>query len=155
MQYEGPIAGIATDAERILRTLPKWFGIEESLQEYVRDTETFPTFVARVGSRIIGFLTVREHFPRAWEVHCLAVEVTSRNQGVGRGLHAHVEKWLAARGVRFLQAKTIAASSPSVEYAETRAFYVALGYEPLEEFPLLWEPRLPVLQLVKELANAA
>jgi GNAT superfamily N-acetyltransferase len=85
----------------------------------------------------------------------LALEAQSRNGGIGQALHAHVEHWLAQQGVHFLQVKTIAASSPSKEYAETRAFYLAIGYEPLEEFPLLWEPRLPVLQLVKALPNAA
>lgn len=155
MQFKGPLTGVAQDAERVLRTLPMWFGIEESLQEYVQDTERLPTFVARDGQTVVGFITLREHFPTTWEVHCLAIEAKARNQGVGRSLHAYVERWLANKGVRFLQVKTISASSPSKEYAETRAFYLAIGYEPLEEFPLLWEPRLPVLQLVKALENAA
>jgi GNAT superfamily N-acetyltransferase len=155
MRFEGPHTGVAKDAERILRTLPMWFGIEEALQEYVQDTERLPTFVARDGQAIVGFLTVREHFPTAWEVHCLAVEAQTRNHGVGRSLHAHVESWLARKGVRYLQVKTISASSPSKEYAQTRAFYLAIGYQPLEEFPLLWAPRLPVLQLVKALPSLA
>jgi GNAT superfamily N-acetyltransferase len=132
-----------------------WFGIEEALQEYVQDTERLPTFVARDGQAIVGFLTVREHFPTAWEVHCLAVEAQTRNRGVGGLLHAHVESWLARKGVRYLQVKTISASSPSKEYAQTRSFYLAIGYQPLEEFPLLWAPRLPVLQLVKALPSLA
>ena len=155
MRFEGPLTGVAEDAERILRSLPMWFGIEEPLKEYVRDTERFPTFVARDGPTIVGFITVREHFPAAWEVHCLAMEAKARGRGAGRSLHAHAESWLARKGVRYLQVKTISASSPSKEYAETRAFYLAIGYQPLEEFPLLWEPRLPVLQLVKALAVAA
>jgi GNAT superfamily N-acetyltransferase len=155
MKFEGPLTGVAQDAERVLRTLPMWFGIEQSLQEYVRDTERLPTFVARDSEGIVGFITLREHFPTTWEVHCFAVEAKARSQGVGRSLHAHIEGWLANKGVHFLQVKTIAAPSPSKEYAQTRAFYLAIGYEPLEEFPLLWEPGLPVLQLVKALANAA
>ena len=106
-------------------------------------------------AKTIGFLTLREHFPTAWEVHCLAVDARVRNRGVGRHLHAFAEHWLARQGVRFLQVKTLSASSPSKEYAETRAFYLAVGYQPLEEFPLLWGPGLPVLQLVKHIANAA
>ena len=153
MQFEGPLKGVAQDAERILRTLPMWFGIETALQEYVQDTEHLPTFVARDGQLIVGFVTVREHFPFAWEVHCIAMAAQARNRGIGRSLHAHVESWLARKGARYLQVKTISASSPSKEYAQTRAFYLAIGYEPLEEFPLLWAPRLPVLQLVKTLTS--
>jgi GNAT superfamily N-acetyltransferase len=151
MKLEGPVSGVSQEAERILRTLPRWFGIESSLLEYVHDTERFPTFVAREDARVVAFITVREHFAETWEVHCLAVQAESRQHGIGKALHRHVEQWLARRGVRFVQVKTIAASSPSPEYAQTRAFYAAIGYVPLEVFPLLWEPRLPVLQLIKAL----
>ena len=133
-----------------MRTLPRWFGIEESLLEYVADSERFPTFIAQEVEPI-AFLTVREHFPESWEVHCLAVQASHRGQGVGRKLHEYVESWLQAKGARLLQVKTLAASHPSPEYAQTRNFYSSLGYSPLEEFPTLWGPSLPVLQLVKSL----
>jgi GNAT superfamily N-acetyltransferase len=155
MEVEGPSEGVASECERVLRTLPLWFGIEASLLEYVHDTQQFPTFVARAAGEVIGFVTVREHFREAWEVHCIAVAAQVRNQGVGRALQAHVERWLAARGVRFLQVKTLADSHPSAEYAETRRFYASVGYVPLEVFPTLWGPRLPVLQLIKALSDSA
>jgi GNAT superfamily N-acetyltransferase len=151
---EGPITGVSAECERILRTLPGWFGIESSTLQYVRDTETHPTFVARSEQRIRAFLTLREHFPEAWEVHCIAVEAAARRQGFGRELHRHVEQWLSGRGARVLQVKTMAESSKSAEYAETRRFYTGIGYVPLEEFPELWGPRLPVLQLVKLLGGS-
>lgn len=88
MDVEGPLAGIASEAERILRTLPDWFG---------------------------------------------------------------VERWLAQRGVRFLQVKSIVASSSSAAYRETRAFHAGIGYAPLEVFPRLWRPEHPALLLVKAL----
>jgi len=150
VDIEGPIAGVADQCERVLRTLPLWFGIESSLMEYVRDTERFPTFVARKGD-VVGFVTIRQHFPDAWEVNCIAVAAHVRNQGVGRSLHTYVEEWLLAKSVRLLQVKTLADSHPSAEYAETRRFYAAIGYVALEVFPNLWGPRLPVLQLVKKL----
>lgn len=153
MRFHGPEPRIAADAERILRSLPQWFGIEDSLQEYVRDSEAMPTFAASDDDGIVGFLTAKEHFPGAWEVHCLAVHAAWRNRGVGRGLHLHVEQWLAARGVRMLQVKTLGPSRASAAYDQTRGFYTALGYQPLEEFPLLWGPGLPVLQLVKMLSG--
>ena len=142
---------VALECERILRTLPRWFGIEESLLEYARDSERFPTFLASSGNKPVAFLTVREHFAESWEVHCIAVEASARGHGIGRKLHAHVEAWLLAQGVRLLQAKTLAPSHRSPEYAETREFYACLGYTQLEVFPTLWGASLPVLQLVKVL----
>jgi GNAT superfamily N-acetyltransferase len=154
VDIEGPVVGVAAQCEQVLRTLPLWFGIESSLLDYVRDTERFPTFVARLGGEIVAFATVREHFAEAWELHCIAVAAPARNQGVGRALHAEVERRLAAQGVRVLQVKTLADSHPSPEYAETRRFYARTGYLPLEVFPTLWGPRLPVLQLVKTLCES-
>jgi GNAT superfamily N-acetyltransferase len=99
----------------------------------------------------VAFLTVREHFVESWEVHCLAVHAERRRGGIGRALHDHVERWLSQRGVRFLQVKTIAASSSSAAYGDTRAFYAGIGYAPLEVFPQLWRPEHPALLLVKAL----
>ena len=47
--------------------------------------------------------------------------------------------------------KTVAATSASREYAETRKFYEAKGFTPLEVFPTLWDPWNPALQLFKVL----
>jgi GNAT superfamily N-acetyltransferase len=153
MQLTGPSISAASHSERILRSLPRWFGIEESLQDYVADTERFPTFLA-VAHEPVAFITVREHFTQSWEVHCIAVEASYRGTDIGRALHEHVAAWLVARGCHLLQVKTLAASHPSTEYAQTRGFYERLGYTPLEVFPLLWGPHLPVLQLVKQLGHS-
>lgn len=151
MTIEGPETGVTVECEAVLRTLPMWFGIEASLLEYARNTERLPTFVAREDGGLTAFLTLQQHFPEAWEVHCIAVRASHRRSGLGRALHTHAERWLLARGARVLQVKTMAESCPSAEYAETRRFYAAIGYVPLETFPELWGPRLPVLQLVKML----
>lgn len=155
MQIEGPASGIQEACEVVLRTLPKWFGIEASLVQYARDTVTLPTFVVRDARDVVGFLTLRQHFRDAWEVHCIALRASHRGRGIGRALHEHVERWLVERGARVLQVKTMAESNSSPEYAETRRFYAAIGYTALEVFPELWGPRLPVLQLVKALPAPA
>ena len=69
--------------------------------------------------------------------------------GIGRTMLKHVEASLARAGVEFLQVKTLSATHPDEGYEKTRAFYVAYGFRPLEEFPDLWGPENPALQLVK------
>lgn len=134
--------------------MPRWFGIESALRQYAQDTQKLPTFWAAERGLAIAFMTLRQHFRASWEVHCMAVQADARARGVGRQLHRHVEHWLLAQGARHLQVKTVAAVHPSPEYAETRSFYKALGYEELEVFPDLWRPGLPVLQLIKALNGA-
>jgi GNAT superfamily N-acetyltransferase len=128
-----------------------WFGIERALQMYVEDSTKLPTFALEDNGQLIAFLSLREHFPIAFEVHCMAVAASARGRGLGSQLLAHAEAWLAGRGVEYLQVKTVAATSPSPEYAETRKFYEAKGFTPLEIFPELWDPWNPALQLIKRL----
>jgi GNAT superfamily N-acetyltransferase len=151
MEMIGPSVDRTTDCEAILRSLPQWFGIERALLMYARDSSTMPTFALQDGSELMGFLTLREHFPEAWEVHCIAVRAASRRQGHGSQLLAHAEAWLVKRGVRFLQVKTVAATSTSKEYAETREFYRHRGFTPIEVFPTLWDAHNPALQSIKML----
>ena len=155
MNIDGPLTGIEDKCERVLRTLPDWFGIEESLLEYANATSHMPTFVIRQEEEIIGFLSLKEHFQKSWEVNCIAVDFGYRGQGLGRKLHQRAEFWLGSKGATTLQVKTLASSHPSKAYAQTRKFYCSLGYQPIEEFPNLWGAHLPVLQLVKVLASAA
>jgi hypothetical protein len=68
---------------------------------------------------------------------------------VGRLMVRHVEQRLGAAGVEFLQVKTLSASRPDAGYERTRAFWLACGFRPLEEFPTLWDPANPALQLIK------
>ena len=151
MQIIGPNLQRPEECEAVLRTLPKWFGIEQALLMYVDDSTRMPTFALEDDQRIVGFLTLKEHFPAAWEIHCIAVAADARGKGLGSTLLAHAEAWLCARGVEYLQVKTIAATSPSPEYAQTRKFYEARGFRSLEIFPQLWHPRNPALQCIKRL----
>jgi GNAT superfamily N-acetyltransferase len=153
MNIVGPSLDRPQECEAVLRTLPMWFGIERATLMYVQDTTKMPTFAVEKEQRLIAFLTLREHFPRAWEVHCMAVAAHARGKGYGSKLLAHAEAWLAARSVEFLQVKTVAATSQSREYAETRKFYEARGFTALEVFPELWDPRNPALQCIKRLRS--
>ena len=81
----------------------------------------------------------------------MAVHADCRGSGLGTSLIEHSQAWLRRQGARFLQVKTVASTSASAEYAETRKFYEAMGFTPLEVFPELWDPWNPALQMVKSL----
>jgi GNAT superfamily N-acetyltransferase len=144
---------VESGCELVLRSLPRWFGQEEALLEYVRNTSRLPTFISTEANAINGFATLQQHFPQSFEVICVAVHAAVRGSGVGRGLLESASAWARAEGGQFLQVKTIAATHPSTEYAETRAFYERVGFVPLEVFPTLWSAKHPCLQLVKHLHN--
>lgn len=153
MDIVGPGLDRVAECEEILRTLPEWFGIEHALLMYARDTARMPTFALSDGTQLAGFLTLREHFPEAWDIHCVAVRADARGRGHGSRLLAHAQAWLVGRGARFLQVKTVAATAPGEAYAQTREFYRRRGFTPIEVFPTLWDPHNPALQLIKVLGQ--
>jgi hypothetical protein len=42
-------------AEQVMRALPEWFGLEESLLEYVQAATRLPTLIASEGSLSVAF----------------------------------------------------------------------------------------------------
>lgn len=135
----------------ILGELPTWFGIPEANADYAATAGAKGSLVASDGSHPVGITTVVRHFPSAAEVHLMAVRPAWHRRGVGAAMIRRIEADLATGGVRFLQVKTLSPAHPDPGYALTRAFYLALGFEPLEEFADLWGPHNPALQLVKSL----
>jgi ribosomal protein S18 acetylase RimI-like enzyme len=139
--------GMTARCESILASLPEWFGAFNEV--YIRDLAHLHTFVAQRDDSLAGFLTLREHYPEAWEIHCLAVERSSHRRGIGRRLVRHSEEWLRARSVTVLHVKTVAPSRSDPFYARTLEFYCALGFHRVFETTAIWGPDSPCLVLVK------
>lgn len=158
----GPEHGLGTIVDDILRGLPDWFGIEESIVNYVKEVDHLPIFLAvdrgvlesgepLFSDDVFGFISIKEHFPHAAEVHLIAVLEAFHRAGLGRELLRAAEQWLRSRGVKFLQVKTLSPTRECEHYARTRKFYEAMGFIALEEFPTLWGERNPCLMMVKGL----
>lgn len=142
----------AAACRRIFETIPEWFGIAESNEKYLRELAELPSFVALSAHEVVGFVSLRRHFPESAELEVLAVRRDLHRAGCGRGLVEHCERWLRERGVSWLHVKTLAPSDPDPGYRATRAFYGALGFAPLFETEL-WGPENPTVVLVKTLVE--
>ncbi|MBT5774055.1 MAG: GNAT family N-acetyltransferase [Dehalococcoidia bacterium] len=151
IEAEGPLLGQSVVCAPILEGLPEWFGIAEANAQYVRDIEVLPTFIARDGGEVVGFLTVKRHYPESAEVLVMGVRADRHRGGAGRALVEASEVWLRREGVTFLQVKTRGPSTPDPQYERTRAFYRAVGFVPLEEMLTLWSEDDAALVLVKTL----
>jgi GNAT superfamily N-acetyltransferase len=144
------VEGDAGDVCRvILDLLPSWFGIPEANDAYVHTAATHPSVIASINGDDVGITTVKHHSPYAAEVYLMAVKPSFHRAGIGTAMLRHLEDTLAARGIEFLQVKTLSGARPDRDYDKTRAFYLAYGFRPLEEFPTLWDPSNPALQLIK------
>ena len=134
-------------------TLPTWFGIPAAVEHYIAEADRSPTIIASLGDEDVGLLTLVRHSPYAAEVYVMAVLPEFHRRGIGGALLEHAEDVLAAEGIEFLQVKTLAPSKPDERYDKTRAFYQANGFRALEEFPDLWDPGNPALQMIKAIPS--
>lgn len=150
IEVKRSMLGQASLCEPILRALPDWFGIHEAIAQYVRDIEKLPTLLAFSEGRVVGFLSLKQHNEYSAEIYVMAVHPKFHRLGVGRVLVDSAEAQLRQQAVEYLQVKTLGTDHPDKNYAQTRAFYLSIGFKPLEEFVDLWKGN-PCLQMVKRL----
>jgi ribosomal protein S18 acetylase RimI-like enzyme len=147
----GPLLGTSVVCTAIMRTLPEWFGIEESILQYSTDIEHQPTFLINTSDNVAGFLSLKQHNPFSAEIHVMGIRPEFQRHGYGRSLLDATQEWLRQQEVEYLQVKTLGPSNNDPNYAKTREFYLAMGFRPLEELPQIWDEHNPCLILVKKL----
>ncbi|MGI9036466.1 MAG: GNAT family N-acetyltransferase [Pyrinomonadaceae bacterium] len=125
-----------------------WFGIEESILEYERNLANFDGYVAEIETIIVGFAALKRYGGYAIEIDVIGVKPELRRKGIGKKLLAHVESNAVNSLTKFLHTKTLAPSNPDPNYAETRAFWEANGYIPMDAHKL-WGPENPCQVMVK------
>lgn len=114
-------SGAGETCRQILKTLPEWFGIPESVEDYIQVADRSPTVIASLGSTEVGLLTLVQHTTYSAEIFVMAVLPRLHRQGVGQALVRYAESMLAPDGVIFLQVKTLGPSKPDAGYKKTDA----------------------------------
>jgi len=147
----GPHLGKADVCLPILQALPEWFGIPASVAQYASEIDCLPTFLATSPQQVIGFVTLKQHYPVSAEVYVMGIQPGAHRQGVGRALMQAAQDWLKTQAVEYLQVKTLGPSNRDLHYARTRDFYEAMGFKPLEEFRQIWDEHNPCLVMIKRL----
>jgi GNAT superfamily N-acetyltransferase len=130
--------------------LPDWFGNEEGIQQCADAVRTQRGLVAEQAARVVGFLTYTAAEEEA-EIMWIAVAADHRGSGIGSKLIDALAGRLRAGGVGRLMVKTLSdREDPGPEYAQTRAFYLAMGFVPEAELDI-WGPENPAQLLAKVL----
>jgi GNAT superfamily N-acetyltransferase len=139
--------------DSILRVLPNWFGIEESIVDYVRQVKTLPFVAAYENDTAIGFAALKPHTQYASEICVMGVLSEHHRRGIGKQLITACEQICRENEVEFLTVKTLADLRESKSYEKTRLFYLAQGFKPIEVFPTLWDETNPCLLMIKAVAK--
>ena len=134
---------------RILADLPEWFGVPESVEDYIRDVREMPFLAAMSSGEAVAFLALCEHNPHTAEVWVMGVMQEYHRQGLGRELILEAEALCRDAGRSFLTVKTRDDGGVYEPYARTLAFYRAAGFLPLQMLEGYWDEDNPCLMLAK------
>lgn len=78
---------VPEDVDRLLATVPEWFGQPDSNAEYVEDSRTLETWTVRdENGRVRGVTLVARHFPHVAEIHLIVVDRSAHGSGVGTAM---------------------------------------------------------------------
>lgn len=139
--------------EAVLRQLPEWFGIEESLMEYVDGSKATDFYAAYDSDKLVGFISIKTNNVYTSEIYIIGILKEYHGNGIGKSLLDMAENQLTQKKVKFLMVKTLGESHPDKNYKETRMFYKKVGFYPLEEIKEIWGKENPCLIMVKNLVK--
>ena len=138
-------------AREVLNDLPEWFGIPESTEEYINDSQEKPFLASFYKDELVGFIVLGASSPDCEEIFVMGVKKKFHHHGAGRELNNAYEDLAKSLGYTYTQVKTVQ-SGHYDEYDITNKFYKAVGYKELEVFPDLWDESNPCQIYVKYLA---
>ena len=140
----------AENCDAILAGLPDWFGDPKGIRECAEAVRSQKGYVATDDDGApAGFLTWVSRSDTA-EITWMAVRSDQHHRGIGRALIDALIARLRVESVRSLLVKTLSDRSPDPSYAQTRAFYRSMGFEPVAELDI-WGPENPAQLLERSL----
>ena len=138
-------------AREVLNDLPEWFGIPESTENYIKESQAKPFLASFMNDELVGFVVLGTSSPDCAEIFVIGVKKKFHHHGAGRELNTAYEDLAKSLGYTYTQVKTVQ-SGHYDEYDITNKFYKAVGYKELEVFPNLWDENNPCQIYVKYLA---
>lgn len=113
----------------IIHGLTDWFDEDDALA--IKEAiYSLPVYVYVDNDKIIGFVCIKNKFDNAIEIKYMAVDVNSRDKGVGTKIINFVETELAKNMP--IEVKTLDEGRDYEPYARTRAFFERNGFVKIE-----------------------
>jgi ribosomal protein S18 acetylase RimI-like enzyme len=141
----------STYANEILRTLPDWFGIEESICDYVASMANLSFWCAMDNGKAVGFVAVKIHYGHTGDIYVCGILPEYHRKGIGRMLFTAVEAYFRQNGCRYVIVKTLSDIAQYEPYEHTRQFYLSVGFEELITLTEMWSEENPCLIMIKKL----
>ena len=119
-----------------------WFGIEESRENYIKDSADCDFVAAYDNEKPIGFICLKKTGKDTIELYVLGILKEYHRKGIGRKLFDKARQIAKAKGYSFIQVKTVKMGKYK-EYDDTNRFYISLGFKEFEVIDDLWGEENP------------
>ena len=139
-------------SREILNDLPEWFGLPESTENYIIDSQDKPFLACYVNDEVAGYVALNATSKDCADIFVMGVKKKFHRMGIGSKLNDAFETMAKKLGYTYSQVKTVKMGHYK-EYDITNNFYMAMGYKELECFPTLWDEWNPCQIYVKYLGE--
>ena len=129
-------------ARLILESLTEWFEVNETREQYIKDSKDFIMIAAFEDDKPIGFICLKETGKETVELAVMGVLKEYHRTGFGKSLFKKAKEIAIEKGYSFMQVKTVKMGVYE-DYDRTNLFYLALGFKEFEVIPLLWDEANP------------
>lgn len=136
--------------DKVLRTLPDWFGIEEAIVEYGQEVKQLDFIKVEYHHMVIGFCAYKVNYGINCDLYVLGIYHDFHRFGIGSKLIEYINNEVKKQEVKYLSVKTLSDTHVDSYYGKTRNFYIKNGFYPFEELPNLWGEENPCLLMIKE-----
>jgi len=135
----------------ILKSLPLWFGIPESNNEYCQNVKKHDFYKIGENEKPIGFISLKENNEYVSEIYVMGILPEYHRKGIGKNLIDFASVLAKTNNKSYLEVKTLAADRESEEYRRTRLFYTKTGFIPIDVLYNEWGLDNPCLIMLKPL----
>jgi len=139
-------------SREILNDLPEWFGMPESTEEYITDSQDKPFIACFMDKEAVGFVVLNATSVDCADIFVMGIKKNYHRMGIGTKLNDAYEELAKKLGYTYSQVKTVQ-SGHYKEYDITNNFYKSVGYKELEVFPTLWDEWNPCQVYIKYIGN--
>lgn len=139
-------------SREILNDLPEWFGMPESTEEYITDSQDKPFIACFMDNEAVGFVVLNSTSVDCADIFVMGIKKKYHRMGIGTKLNDAYEKLAKKLGYTYSQVKTVQ-SGHYKEYDITNNFYKSVGYKELEVFPTLWDEWNPCQIYIKYIGD--
>ena len=131
-----------TIARKVLEALKDWFEVDESREQYIRESADRIFIAAKENKEYVGFLCLKETGRDTVELAVMGVLMEYHRSGIGRQLFEKAKAIAVSEGYSFMQVKTVQMGKYP-DYDKTNLFYISCGFKEFEVFPEYWDEDNP------------